>query len=631
VHPLPIDRLSALVRRERCCVFLDNARPSREQRYSFLFTRPLKVIRCSILRDVKPALERLSQEARSGWIAGYLAYEAAYGLEERMAEGIDPSKRFPIDLLWFGVHEEPYRFDHLTGLWNREPFGGEKEEGRARELKAGPEATLRFGVSRTDYGRSIRAIKNLIAAGDVYQMNYTFGVAVTSRLRPWDLYRALRQMQPVPFGAFIKTARTSIASFSPELFFMRTGRRIAVRPMKGTAPRGRYVLEDEAIARTLSHDPKNRSENVMIVDLLRNDLGRICKTGSVRVDRLFEVERHPTLHQMTSTVSGRLIKGIGFSGILGALFPGGSITGAPKIRAMEMIRGIEKTARGVYCGAIGYSSPKGRSVFSIPIRTLEKATGRGAWRYGVGSGIVWDSGADTEWRECGNKCDFLAAQREEFRIFESLLFARGMMLYSSDHCSRMAGAAAYFGFPFSKSLWAGCLEAEAKMLCRLRGAFKVRVFLDRSGRIASDHEPLEPQMRGRRATILLSKQPIETSSPFLFHKTTIRPWYERSMRIIRTGACFDVIHTNERGELTEGARTNLFVRLKGVLYTPPIECGLLPGVLRRRMLASKKCRERILYPVELNRAEAVYCGNSVRGLVEVEVLFDRGTMHPCRR
>ena len=619
MHPLAIDRLSALIRRERSCVVLDNARPSREQRYSFLFTRPIKIIRCSRPSDIRPALDELSHEARHFWIAGYLAYEAAYGLEERMAKGVDPSKGFPSDLLWFGVFEEPYRFDHLTGSWNRQPFGGEKKESCARELKAGAEATLHFGVSRTDYGRSIRAIKNLIAAGDVYQMNYTFDVAVTSRLRPWDLYRALRQMQPVPFGAFIKTARTSIASFSPELFFMRTGRRIAVRPMKGTAPRGRNALEDQAIARTLSRDPKNQSEDVMIVDLLRNDLGRICETGSIRVDRLFEIERHPTLHQMTSTVSGRLIKGIGFSGILGALFPGGSITGAPKIRAMEMIRDIEKTARGVYCGAIGYSSPKGRSVFSIPIRTLERSTGRGAWRYGVGSGIVWDSRAGTEWRECGNKCDFLVARREEFRIFESLLFARGTMLYSSDHCSRMAEAAAYFGFPFRKDLWTGCLEAEAKKLRRLRSSFKVRIFLDRSGRITSDHEPSKPEIRGRRATVLLSKRRIETSSPFLFHKTTIRPWYEQSMQIIRTGACFDVIHTNERGELTEGARTNLFVRLKGVLYTPPVECGLLPGVLRRRLLASKKCRERILYPADLKRAEAVYCGNSVRGLVEVGV------------
>ena len=620
MYPLPIDRLTAPVRRERSCVVLDNARPSDEQRYSFFFTRPQKSIACSRLCDIRPALDAILQEARHYWIAGYLAYEAAYGLERKFSKRIDQSKRYTFDLLWFGIFDEPYRFDHLTGLWNREPpYARDNDEERTRELNAGIEGMLHLGTDRAEYGQSIHAIKNLIAAGDVYQVNYTFDVMMTSRHQPWDTYRTLRQMQPVPFGAFIKTSRITVASFSPELFFMRTGRRIVARPMKGTAPRGRYSLEDTVIARTLSRDPKNRSENVMIVDLLRNDLGRICETGSIRVNRLFEVERHPTLHQMTSTVSGRLVKGTEISRIIGALFPCGSVTGAPKIRAMEIIGDIEKTARGVYCGAIGYSSPKGRSVFSIPIRTLAREHGCDAWHYGVGSGIVWGSKAEKEWRECRNKCNFLVAPREEFRIFESLLFARGTMLYSRDHCVRMAEAAAYFDIPFGRALWDGCVKAEKRRLSRFRGAFKVRIFLDRSGRIASDHEPLEPEKPGRGAIALLSKQRIKTASPFLFHKTTVRPWYAPSMQIIHTGACFDVIHTNENGQCTEGARTNLFVRQNGVLYTPPVECGLLPGVLRRRMLAKKKCHERIVYPADLKRAEAVYCGNSVRGLVRVEV------------
>jgi para-aminobenzoate synthetase/4-amino-4-deoxychorismate lyase len=619
VHPLSIDRLGALIKRERCCVFLDNARPSREQRYSFLFTRPLTVIRCSRLRDVKPALERLSHEARNAWIAGYLTYEAAYGLEERMASCVDPQRRFPVDLLWFGVYDEPYRFDHLTGLWNREPYCSDSGDARSGELKSYAEAALRLGVSRAEYGKSIRAIKSLIAAGDVYQVNYTFDAAVTSRHRPWDLYRALRRMQPVSFGAFINTGRSVIASHSPELFFMKTGRRIVTRPMKGTAPRGRYALEDEAIARTLSRDPKNQSENVMIVDLLRNDLGRICETGSIRVSRLFEVEQHPTIHQMTSTVAGTLRKDVGFSDIIGALFPCGSVTGAPKIRAMEIIRDIEKTARGVYCGAIGCSSPKGRSVFSIPIRTLEKPKGKSAWRYGVGSGIVWDSDAQAEWRECGNKRDFLVKQEQTFQIIESLLFTRNAFLYRREHYNRMAEAARYFGFPFDPNKWNTALTGITGRLIPGGKSYKVRVLLDSIGKFSWDYEAIGQATGDSMPVVILSKTPVRTDSPFLFHKTTIRHWYDKAMQMIRSGACYDVLYTNERGELTEGARTNLFVRIKGVLYTPPLECGLLPGVLRRRMLAAKKCRERILYPADLKKAEVVYCGNSVRGLVEVDI------------
>jgi para-aminobenzoate synthetase/4-amino-4-deoxychorismate lyase len=617
VHALPIDRMSVLVACEPCCIILDNARPSREQRYSFIFTRPYKTIACSRLCDVRPALAAISREASRSWIAGYLAYEVAYGLEGKFFDHIDQGKRHRNDLIWFGVFDEPYRFDHLTGSWNRKPVDWKKEEGHARGLEAGAEVSLGMGISRTEYGRSVSAIKKLIAAGDVYQVNYTFEAALTSRLRPWNLYRALRRLQPVPFGAFFNTGRSVIASLSPELFFMRNGRRIIARPMKGTAPRGRYWLEDAAIAHALSCDPKNKSENVMIVDLLRNDLGRICETGSIRVDRLFEVEQHPTLHQMTSTVAGTLRKNIGFYEMIGALFPGGSVTGAPKIRAMEVIRSIEKTCRGVYCGAIGYSSPTGRAVFSIPIRTLTRETGRAVWHYGVGSGIVWDSDAQKEWRECMNKCGFLTRRDQPFQILESMLFTRNVFLYRREHCSRMAEAAQYFGYPFDRKRWDAIIAAIKTRLRSHGNASKVRILLDSTGVLSWDYEAIRPLAGAGTPIVLLSKTPVRTGSPFLFHKTTIRPWYDKAMQLVRSGACFDVLHTNERGELTEGARTNLFVTIRGILYTPPVECGLLPGVLRKRLLASKKCAERVLRPADFRKAEAVYCGNSVRGLVRV--------------
>ncbi|MBN1129539.1 MAG: aminodeoxychorismate synthase component I [Chitinispirillaceae bacterium] len=620
VHPLPIDSLGSLVRGGRGCVFLDNARPTREQRYSFFFRKPVKVIRCSRFHEVRAALDALALEAKRHWVAGYCTYEAGYALEERFSGKGEAETGHRGDLLWFGVFNRPHRFDHFTGVWDR-PVVTMHKTGRGCAGRGGRETHLGSPetLTRRSYENAVRAIQKKIAAGEVYQVNYTFAVPLSSPLQPWDLFLSLRKEQPVAFGAFIATGRTTIASFSPELFFMQTGSRIVVKPMKGTAPRGRFSAEDEFIAAALARDPKNRSENIMIVDLLRNDLGKICRTGSISVERLFEVERHPTLHQMTSTIVGRLKKGTSLAPIMNALFPSGSVTGAPKIRAMELIRGLEKTARGVYCGAIGYSSPEKRSVFSVPIRTLSRERGQAAWRYGVGSGIVWDSVPRDEWHECAVKCGFLTARSDEFRIFESMAFSGGTVRYGRDHYVRMRAAADYFAFPFYKAVWDAVIREIAVDLGSSKNRFKVRTVLDRSGAVTWNHDPILPERSGETPVILLFDKPVRTATPFLFHKTTVRPWYEKSMQLIRTGGCFDVIHINERGQLTEGARTNLFVKIDNVLYTPPIECGLLPGILRARLLAAGKCRERILYPADLEKARAVYCGNSVRGLVQVRV------------
>jgi para-aminobenzoate synthetase / 4-amino-4-deoxychorismate lyase len=451
--------------------------------------------------------------------------------------------------------------------------------------------------------------------------------------RAWELYRSLRERQPVPFGSLIKTGTTTIVSLSPELLFVNQDARIRVRPMKGTAPRGRFTLEDTRIAAALAADAKNRSENIMIVDLLRNDLGKICSIGSVTTKNLFAVERHPTLHQMTSTVEGKLRRGVGLSEIFRALFPSGSVTGAPKLRAMEVLRELEHGTRGVYCGAIGYSSPSGRAVFSVPIRTLHKKPGARSWRYRVGSGIVWDSRAGAEWAECGDKCSFLTSANDDFQLFESILFSKGAFLYLRDHRLRLFDSARYFEFPASLAQWEKTAGEIVAALGGSPGEHKVRVFLDKSGRFSWDHAPLISALRLTQCTaplnaspaeaaptprpVFLSRKPVDPASPFLFHKTTIRPWYSRDMELIARGTCFDVLHTNTEGAITEGARSNVFVQLNGALYTPPLECGLLPGVLRGRLLRSGKCSERILTSRDLRRAEALFCGNSVRGLVEV--------------
>lgn len=622
-YPLDVNSFDEVIREEDNVVFLDTARPSDGQRYSLLFIKPIRRYRCVDGRHIGRMLEHLSKEAERFWIAGYCSYEAAYWLEERFA----PLRRFrraPAcgDLLWFGVFDEPWIFDHAAGKWNR-PLP-ERLGPAARSLPSGKSPPLRTRrlITRHRYSSALSRIRKFIAAGDVYQVNFTFDVAVSSPLRPWELYQELRKNQPVPFGAFIRTRKVTVVSFSPELFFLRQGGRILVRPMKGTAPRGRFAGSDDARAAALANDPKNRSENIMIVDLLRNDLGRVCVPGSIAADRMFEVERHPTVFQMTSTVTGRLRKCVSLADTMRALFPCGSVTGAPKIRAMEIINELERGPRGVYCGALGYSSPGGRhaprQVFSVPIRTLERHAGEETWHCRVGSGVVWDSAAGEEWRECIDKYRFLSPRITDFELFESLLFSRGRFRYLRDHRRRLFGSARHFGFPVTARSWDRAVRCTREELRRQPGRrFKVRIAVQRNGAVSWVCEPIISLTAGRHAAACLCSTPVDPDNPYLYHKTTLRGWYEKSMTGIRRKNCFDVLHVNTRGELTEGARSNIFLKINGILYTPPIACGLLPGVLRGRLLRTGKCREKVMRPEDLEKAETIYCGNSVRGLVEV--------------
>ncbi|MGA2507739.1 MAG: aminodeoxychorismate synthase component I [Chitinispirillaceae bacterium] len=619
----PINSLDPVIAEQETVIFLDTARPADGQRYSLLFINPLRIYRCRRGVSLGRLLKQVSEESKIFWIAGYLAYEAGYWLEEKFIAQRGSNVSFGSDLLWLGIYSEPFIFDHCTGRWNRPlpPYQKDPEKVRCCNDFSVPE--ISHQIKKQKYFQELRKIRSFIAAGDVYQVNFTYDVSVRSSLQPWTLYKELRAKQPVPFGSFIRTHDAVIASFSPELFFLRQGNRIRVQPMKGTAPRGRFSEEDAAIARKLASDPKNRSENIMIVDLLRNDLGKICAPGSIAAKRIFEVERLPTVHQMTSTIEGRLRKRVDFSDTLRSLFPCGSVTGAPKIRAMEIIGDLEKGKRAVYCGAIGYSSPKGRAVFSVPIRTLQRNAVKKLWQYRVGSGIVWDSSAEEEWRECRDKCGFLTARRQDYRLFESLLFSKGTFLYLREHRLRLFDSARYFDFVADKKTWDRTILAIQKKLAGSKDPNKVRIFLDKNGVFSWDAEPIIAGKTDGKAIAVISDALIDPANPFLFHKTTIRPWYDKSGIDLRRGRCFDVIHLNTRGELTECTRSNLFVQINGVLYTPPVECGLLPGVLRAHMLKSGKCKERILFPKDIKKAETIYCGNSIRGLVAVEVMLKK--------
>jgi para-aminobenzoate synthetase/4-amino-4-deoxychorismate lyase len=438
------------------------------------------------------------------------------------------------------------------------------------------------------------------------------------------LYERLCLAQRSAFCAYVDPGEgRTIVSASPELFFRANGRELELRPMKGTRPRGRWPDEDRALAEELAASPKDRAENLMIVDLLRNDAGRVAEFGSVRVERLYQVERYETVHQMTSTLRARLRRDAGLADVFRALFPCGSVTGAPKVRTMQIIRELEPSPRGVYCGAIGFVSP-GEAVFSVGIRTLLLDAEAGTAELGVGSGITYDSDAAAEYRECWAKAAFVRLEPAEFRLLETMLWEPdGGWFLLDGHLDRMAASAEYFGYAFDRDDAVRRLAAAARGFAR--GPLRVRLRLDREGSMEIEAAPRLSSPEPARVAI--APEPVDSRDPLLYHKTTRRAEYDR--RAASRPDCDDVLLVNERGELTESAIANLVVRLDGALWTPPLECGLLPGVFRAHLLARGEIRERVLYPADLARAEEVWLINSVRKWRRAEIIPFPASGRPC--
>jgi para-aminobenzoate synthetase/4-amino-4-deoxychorismate lyase len=416
----------------------------------------------------------------------------------------------------------------------------------------------------------------------------------------------------VAYGALVNLAGRSILSFSPELFFRVRDREIATRPMKGTWPRGLDVAEDALAALALHHDEKNRSEHIMIVDLLRNDLGRICSTGSIRVDDLFSIERYTTLLQMTSTISGTLRADAGWHEIFRSIFPSGSITGAPKISTMRIIRDLENTPRGIYTGAIGFIAPSGDATFNVAIRTL--VLDDGAVTMGVGGGIVYDSDPAAEFAECQLKAAFLTRSQPSFELIETLLWRDGFTLLPL-HLDRLRLSCDYFDRAYDSAEIESRLHALAATFAPL-SRHRVRLTLDPRGQIALTHSPLAANAPGTdTCRVTLAAERSLSSDVFLRHKTTHRPLYDRLFAAAQQAGFDEVLFLNEHDELTEGAISNLFVRIEGRLCTPPLASGVLPGVFRRHLLeAVPRAEERILTLADLRAADEIYLCNSVRGL-----------------
>jgi para-aminobenzoate synthetase/4-amino-4-deoxychorismate lyase len=473
----------------------------------------------------------------------------------------------------------------------------------------------KLSIGRRKYRVKLATIRRLIQAGEVYQINFTTRVQLKAKYDAWKLFGALFRRHPVPYAAFLNTGAEQIVSLSPELFFQIDRGRIVVKPMKGTAPRGRLLEDDIVSAEELRASPKNRAENVMIVDLMRNDLGRICRTGSVKTPKLFEVERYPTLWQMTSTIEGELIEGCTAESIVRALFPSGSVTGAPKIRAMEHIATLEDSPRGVYTGAIGFFAPR-RAGFSVAIRTI--ALHKKSGTMGVGGGITYDSVASTEWEECQWKAAFLAQSQPDFKILETLYWMRKYRFLDA-HLQRMRDSAAYFGFRFEERKARFALQKLATRFPMVPQ--RVRLTLSKEGDMEITHADCLAERFGR---VGISDRRVSSQDRFLFHKTTNRSIYERELAVARKRKLDDVLFFNERGELTEGTIHNVFLVKGNVWRTPAVACGLLPGIFRARILKQRpnSC-EAILSLDDLKHADAVYLCNSVRGIFEVKVDWSR--------
>ena len=586
-------------------VLLDNS--SGQGAPSLLFSDPVAIVAAQAPEEVKGALEGLEAGLKSGLhAAGFFAYELGYVLEPKLRPLLPEGRNVP--LLWFGLYKEPRAMTET-----------EVERWLTTHTRSGSYqfTSVTCAWDSKAYQERFAEVQEKIRAGDIYQLNLTFKARFRLAGSPLTFYRDLRQRQRVAYAGIVDTGEVTVLSASPELFIEQRARVIDTRPMKGTAPRGTTPEADEEARRVLASDVKQRAENLMIVDLMRNDLGRIAETGGVTVTDLFTVETFRTLHQMTSGVRATLKTGVGLADLLQAIFPPGSVTGAPKIRAMELICAYETEPRGVYCGAIGHITPRGDALFNVAIRTpVVFRDGEG--EMGIGSGIVFDSEGAKEYAECLLKMRFLTDPPRTFELIETLLYepGRGYWLLGR-HLERLEASARYFGFAFDAAAIRDVLAREVEG--REGERRRVRLLLAEDGAITLTGTPLALPEPGPVMRFAVSETRLDSTDLFLFHKTTRRELYDREWRHYsdRLGAD-EVIYLNERGELTEGSRTNIFVERGGRLVTPPLESGLLPGVLRAELIASGKAEEAVLTLADLDAADAVYLGNSVRGLVRAE-------------
>lgn len=553
----------------------------------YAFGVPVRVVCARRQDEVVPVLAEVEREAAAGRVAaGFVSYDAAPAFDPALV--VHGNERLP--LAWFAMYEAV-------------PAG---DTSSADEVSA-PVLDWQPDLSSADYRAALDRIRGWIAAGDTYQVNFTFPMRARFEGDAGALFQALVAAQPTDFGWYMDAGDFAVLSVSPELFFRLDGERIVCKPMKGTAPRGLWSGDDRRCAQMLRDSEKDRAENVMIVDMVRNDSGRIAEIGTVRVDSLFDTERLDTCWQMTSTVKARTQATL--PEIFSALFPSASVTGAPKVRTMQIIRELEASSRGVYCGAIGTVGPGRSAEFSVGIRTVTVDRVRREAIYNVGSGVTWDSAPHVEFEECLLKAAVLTHRRPDFDLLESLRWDGDYWLLEG-HLDRLEQSAAYFGFAFDERK---IREELIRFSDTLNAAAKVRLTLSRGGRVAISAAPLGEPAAWR---IGVSPEPVDSADVFLYHKTTHRAVYERAS--VLCPGMDDVILWNERRELTESTRANIALRLGERWFTPPVASGLLGGVYRAQLLREGAVHERVLTLDDLDAADEVRLINSVRGWISVE-------------
>ena len=561
------------------------------------FESPVERLGAESLDEVPALLERVERATSDGlWAVGYVTYEAA--------PAFDPAL----------VVRPPAA--GLLAAFTLFPPPSAAELPNA--FQPAPPPPLQPGLAEGDHAAAVATILAAIAAGETYQVNFTFPMHARFNGDPEALFRLLAGQSAAPHAAYLECGDGALVSLSPELFFRRESDRVEMRPMKGTRLRGRFPEEDAAQAAGLAASAKERAENLMIVDMVRNDLGRIAEAGSVHVARLFELERYPTVWQMTSTVTARTAAGL--PQLFRALFPCASVTGAPKARTMRRIAGLEGEARGIYCGAIGWAAPQRRATFAVAIRTAVVDRAAGTLKYGVGSGVVWDSEPAAEYQECLAKARAFSEPAPPFGLFETMLWRpRCGVALLEKHLARLAASANYFGFDHDEQAWREATGDGLTALARQEAQRqRIRLELAPDGVFSFTSKLFCPDRHGWR--VRLASAPVDSQTVSLFHKTTNRALYDAALAGARAAGADEAILWNERGELTEGARTNLVLEIGGERLTPARECGLLAGVFRQSLLERGKVKEAVLTPEDLRRADRILLVNALRGWIATELV-----------
>ena len=556
----------------------------------YTFTQPIKELKTRDLAEVADLLAQVESYQEQGYyVVGYVSYEAAPAFEEKLA--VYKAPLLAEYLLYFTVHDRvetspiPLTYEEvdLPSKWQEE-------------------------TSATDYEKAIAQIHHHLRQGDTYQVNYTVQLKQELSSNPFATYNRMVVEQEAGYNAYVEHDEMTVISMSPELFFEQNDRELTTRPMKGTTQRGLTDQEDLEQASWLEQDPKNRSENMMIVDLLRNDMNRISEVGSEHVERLCQVEQYSTVWQMTSTIKSQLRPDVELVEIFRSLFPCGSITGAPKIATMEIIKNLEPQPRGVYCGTIGLLLPNGRRIFNVAIRTIQLHQGQAI--YGVGGGITWDSTWESEYREVHQKAAVLYRKQARFQLITTGKISQKQLLFEDQHLERLTKASRYFAFPFDPENLRQKIEEECQV-CDDNQDYRLRIITSKSGEMELSRQILSP-LSPSFCKAKLCLQEADLQQAFTYFKTTHRPHLSLGKQ--------ESIYHNAAGELLETSIGNLVLKIAGKLYTPPTSLGILPGIYRQHLLETGQVEEKVLTVPDLNQAEAVYGCNAVRGLYELEVI-----------